>query len=155
MTSQAISVEQYLSELPSDRKEALGKLRDTILKNLPPGFEEQMNYGMVGYVVPHSLYPPGYHCDPKLPLPFAGLASQKNSINFYHTGLYINPSLLEWFLAEYPKHCAARLDMGKSCIRFKTEAHMPLKLIGQLIQKLSVEDYIKMYESGRQKAKGK
>jgi hypothetical protein len=105
-----------------------------------------MNYGMIGYVVPHSLYSAGYHCDPKLPLPFMGLAAQKNSINFYHMGLYADSTLLNWFLTERPKHTAMKLDMGKSCIRFKKYDLIPYVLIGELIDKMSVADCIKMYE---------
>jgi hypothetical protein len=148
MTSQASTPEQYIKELPADRKEPIMKLRETVLKNLPKGFKEVMSYGMLGYVVPHELYPAGYHCDPKLPLPFACIASQKNFIAFYHMGVYANPQLLKWFTAEYPKHSPAKLDMGKSCIRFKKPEHIPHKLIGELMKKISVNDWIKTYEQG-------
>lgn len=147
MTSKATTVDQYVKELPPDRKEAVSKLRDTILKKLPKGFKECMSYGMIGYVVPHDLYPEGYHCDPKLPLPFAALASQKNFIAFYHMGVYANPELLKWFVKEYPKHSEGKLDMGKSCIRFKKPEHIPYKLIGELMSKLTVKDWVKTYES--------
>jgi uncharacterized protein YdhG (YjbR/CyaY superfamily) len=147
MTSAAATVDQYMAELPDDRKEAMQKLREIILKNLPKGFTEEMNYGMPGYVVPHSLYPAGYHCDPKLPLPFMGLASQKNSINFYHMGIYANPDLLKWFTDEYPKHVKAKLDMGKSCLRFKKPELIPYELIGELVKKITVKDWIDCYES--------
>jgi Domain of unknown function (DU1801) len=146
MTSKATSPEQYINDLPADRKEAVVKLRDTVLKNLPKGFQEEMNYGMLGYVVPHSIYPAGYHCDPKLPLPFASIASQKNFIAFYHMGIYAMPEILKWFTAEYPKHSPAKLDMGKSCIRFKKPEHIPYKLIGELVKKISVKDWINVYE---------
>ena len=146
MTSEAKTPAQYIKELPADRKEAVAQLRDAVLKNLPGGFKEQMGYGMLGYVVPHTIYPPGYHCDPKLPLPFAGMASQKNFIAFYHMGIYAMPDLLKWFVAEYPKHSSARLDMGKSCIRWKKPEHIPVKLIGELIKKISVKDWINCYE---------
>ena len=146
MTSSAITPEQYIKELPADRKEPITKLRDTILKNLPKGFKETMSYGMLGYVVPHEIYPGGYHCDPKLPLPFANIASQKNFIAFYHMGVYAMPGLLKWFITEYPKHTPAKLDMGKSCLRFKKPEHIPYKLIGELIKKVSVKDWIKVYE---------
>ena len=146
MTSKATTPEQYIKELPADRKEAIIQLRNTILKNLPKGFKEEMSYGMLGYVVPHEIYPGGYHCDPKLPLPFANIASQKNFIAFYHMGMYARPDLLKWFTAEYPKHSPAKLDMGKSCIRFKKPEHIPYKLIGELIKKVSVKDWIKVYE---------
>lgn len=146
MTSKATTPEQYLKELPEDRKQAVNELRKTIVANLPKGFKEQMGYGMLGYVVPHELYPDGYHCDPKLPLPFTGLASQKHFIAFYHMGIYAMPELLKWFITEYPKHSKAKLDMGKSCIRFKKPADIPYKLIGELIKKVSVKDWIDTYE---------
>ena len=146
MTSEAKTPAEYIKELPADRKEAVKQLRDVVLKNLPDGFKEQMGYGMLGYSVPHKIYPPGYHCDPKLPLPFVGLASQKNFIAFYHMGIYAMPDLLKWFVAEYPKHSSAKLDMGKSCIRFKKPEHIPYKLIGELMKKVSVEKWIEVYE---------
>jgi uncharacterized protein YdhG (YjbR/CyaY superfamily) len=146
MTSQATTPEQYINELPADRKEAITQLRNTILKNLPKGFKETMSYGMLGYVVPHEIYPAGYHCDPKLPLPFANIASQKNFIAFYHMGVYAMPELLKWFTTEYVKQSPTKLDMGKSCIRFKKPEHIPYNLIGELIKKVSVKDWIKIYE---------
>jgi len=146
MTSGAKTPAEYIKELPADRKEAIAKLRDVVLKNLPDGFKEQMGYGMLGYVIPHTIYPPGYHCDPKLPLPFAGLASQKNFIAFYHMGIYAMPDLLKWFVAEYPKHSSAKLDMGKSCVRFKKPEYIPYKLIGELMKKVSVEKWVEGYE---------
>jgi len=147
MISKAATPEQYLKDLPADRKEPVMKLRETVLKNLPKGFKEVMGYGMLGYVVPHELYPQGYHCDPKQPLPFANIASQKNFIALYHMGLYMNPKLLKWFTEEYSKQSTTKLDMGKSCIRFKKPEHIPYKLIGELIKKISVDDWIKIYES--------
>jgi uncharacterized protein YdhG (YjbR/CyaY superfamily) len=147
MQIHADSPEHYIDQVPDDRKEAIRKLRETILDNLPEGFSEMLAYGMMGYAVPHSVYPPGYHCDPKQPLPFMGFASQKNSINFYHMGLYADPKLMEWFVAEYPKHSQARLDMGKSCVRFKKPEHIPYALIGELVRKVSVSDWIKTYET--------
>ena len=111
-----------------------------------------MGYGMIGYVVPHSIYPNGYHCKPEDPLPFAGFASQKNVISFYHMGIYADPKLLNWFVEEYPKHTDAKLDMGKSCIRFKNPEKIPFKLFGELMRKLSVEDWIAKYESAFKKA---
>lgn len=147
MRIEAANPEEYLSKLPEDRKDAILKLRKEILKNLPKGFQETINYGMIGYVVPHSIFPGGYHCDPKQPLPFANIASQKNFIAFYHMGIYANSKLLDWFLKEYPKHTEARLDMGKSCIRFKKPEQIPFKLFGELMSKLSVKDWIDIYES--------
>ena len=146
MQSKATTPEQYLSELPEDRKEAMLKLRNAIKENLPQGFEEVISYGMLGYVVPHSIYPSGYHCDPKLPLPFINLASQKNFIALYHMGIYANKNLESWFVSEYPKHVKTKLDMGKSCIRFKKMDDIPFDFIGELAAKLSVEDWISIYE---------
>ena len=146
MQSKATTPEQYLSELPEDRKEAMLRLRNAIKQNLPQGFEEVLSYGMLGYVVPHSIYPSGYHCDPKLPLPFINLASQKNFIALYHMGIYADKNLESWFVSEYPKHVKTKLDMGKSCIRFKKMDDIPFDFIGELAAKLSVEDWISIYE---------
>ena len=147
MTSDAKNPEEYINSLPEDRKVSIEKLRNVILKNLPKGFQEGMNYGMMGYYVPHSIYPKGYHCKPTDPLPFMGFASQKNSINFYHMGIYANAALYDWFVAEYPKYSTRKLDMGKSCIRFKKFEEIPFDLIGELVTKISVEDWIATYES--------
>lgn len=146
MTSNATSPEEYLEALPPDRRQAFTRLHTTILKNIPRGFKDVMSYGMIGYVVPHELYPGGYHCDPKLPLPFAAIASQKNYIAFYHMGIYAMPDLLQWFTTEYSKHSTAKLDMGKSCIRFKRPEHIPYRLIRELMKKITVEEWIKIYE---------
>lgn len=147
MQSKATSVEQYISELPDDRRPAIAQLREVIKNNLPAGFREEMSYGMIGYVVPHEIYPGGYHCNPDLPLPFMNLASQKNYIALYHSGIYADPSLLEWFKAEYGKRVAGKLDMGKSCIRFKKMQIIPFELIGELCKRMSVEEWINTYES--------
>ena len=147
MQSTATTVSAYLEEIPEERKDALKKLRETILKNIPKGFVEQMTYGMIGYVVPHSIYPNGYHCTPELPLPFISFASQKNFIAVYHMGIYANPELLNWFVTEYPKHSTQKLDMGKSCIRFKKANQIPFELIAELAQKMSVQEWITCYES--------
>lgn len=147
MTSAATSVQEYIASLPEDRRKAVGQLRDTIVNNIPEGFSEGMGYGMVGYAVPHSRYPAGYHCDPKQPLPFASIASQKNFISFYHMGLMAMPTLLQWFQDEYPKHSKTKLDMGKSCIRFKKPEHIPYALIGELMQKVTPDQWIAVYES--------
>jgi hypothetical protein len=146
MISEAKTPAQYIKELPADRKEAVSELRNVVLKNIPKGFKEVMSYGMLGYVVPHEIYPSGYHCDPKLPLPFVCIASQKNFIAFYHMGLYGNPKLLKWFVEEYPKHSKSKLDMGKSCVRFKKPEHIPHKLIGELMKKVTVKDWIECYK---------
>ena len=147
MQSQTKTAEDYLKEIPSERLEAFANLRNTILKNIPKGFEECMSYGMIGYVVPHKLYPAGYHCDPKIPLPFVSIASQKNFIALYHMGIYADADLLAWFVNEYPKHCKTKLDMGKSCIRFKKPDDIPFKLIGELLKKITVKDWIACYEA--------
>ena len=147
MKANGNTVQEILDNLPSDRAEPFRKLHDVIVKNLPKGFEAAMSYGGLGYVVPHSLYPAGYHCKPSEPLPFAGIASQKNSINLYHMGIYAQPSLLEWFVKEFPKHTAQKLYMGKSCIRFKKLEDIPYQLIGELMTKMTVEDWIEIYES--------
>ncbi len=153
MQSKATTVNDYLNEIPEDRKVGFNKLRDVILKNIPEGFQECMGYGMMGYSVPHAIYPNGYHCDPKMPLPFAGMASQKNFIAFYHMGIYADPELLEWFTSEFPKHSKKRLDMGKSCMRFKKPEDIPFELIGELMQKITVEKWINTYESVFKKSK--
>jgi uncharacterized protein YdhG (YjbR/CyaY superfamily) len=147
MTSKATTPDQYIAELPADRKEAVTELRKVISKNIPKGFREEMNYGMLGYVVPHTLYPAGYHCDPKMPLPFMNVASQKNFIALYHMGIYAQPALLKWFVEEFPKHSTKKLDMGKSCIRFKKPEDIPFKLIGELAKKMTVKDWVSLYES--------
>lgn len=147
MQSQSKTVEGYIKEVPSERLEAFTTLRNTILKNIPKGFEEGMGYGMIGYVVPHKIYPAGYHCDPKIPLPFVSIASQKNFIALYHMGIYANPELLAWFVGEYPKHCKTKLDMGKGCIRFKKPDDIPFKLIAELLKKITVKEWIAQYES--------
>jgi len=141
------SPEEYMAQLPDDRIQAIKKLREVIKNNLPKGFEETMSYGMIVYVVPHSIYPNGYHCDPKLPLPFLSIASQKNFIAVYHMGIYADKNLLSWFESEFPKHSKSKLDMGKSCIRFKKPDQIPYDLIGELSQKMSVEAWIKLYET--------
>ncbi len=146
MQSKATTVEEYITELPADRREAISKLREEIKKNLPKGFKEQMSYGMIGYVVPHSLYPPGYHCTPKLPLPFMNIASQKNFIAVYNMFVYGDPALYKWFVDEYAKTGAGKLDMGKSCIRFKNVSKIPYGLIGELAGKVTPQQWIDLYE---------
>ncbi len=146
MQSQAKTVEEYIQEVPEERREYFSKLRETILANIPAGFQETINYGMIGYVVPHSRYPAGYHCSPELPLPFVNIASQKNFIALYHMGLYAKPELINWFVNEYPKHSERKLDMGKSCIRFKKPDQIPFGLIGELMRKITVDEWISIYE---------
>jgi len=151
MQLKATSPKQYLEELPEDRKEPVSKLRQQILDNLPKGIEELMNYGMLGYVVPHSVYSDGYHCNPKDPLPFMNLASQKNFVAVYSMVLYSRKDLMDWFTSEYTKRCKYKLDMGKSCIRFKKMEDIPFDLIGELTAKVSTEEWIDIYESAFKK----
>ena len=147
MSSAADTVSDYLQQLPDDRREAFSRLRKVILENLPKGFSEQMSYGMIGYVVPHSGYPPGYHCDPKLPLPFLSIASQKNFVALYHMGMYADPKLLKWFTGEYGRQVKTKLDMGKSCVRFKKPDQIPFQLIGELAAKMTPAEWIAVYEA--------
>jgi uncharacterized protein YdhG (YjbR/CyaY superfamily) len=147
MQSKASTPDEYFDTLPEERQPAMKELRNVILKNLPKGFKECMSYGMVGYVVPHTLYPAGYHCDPKLPLPFMSVASQKNFIALYHMGIYSNPELLKWFMDEYDKQVKTKLDMGKGCVRFKKVTDIPYALIGELVKKMTPKEWIDSYES--------
>lgn len=151
MKYQANSPEDYIAQLAEDRKPVLEKLRKIISENLPKGFQEGMSYNMIGYFVPHSLYPSGYHCDPKLPLPFINIASQKNFVALYHSGIYAKKELFDWFVAEYPKHTRYKLDMGKSCVRFKKMHDIPYDLIAEFCKKLTVKEWIKIYESNIKK----
>ncbi len=147
MQSKAGTVKEYIDDLPEERKEAIKKLRKSILDNLPKGFTETMSYGMIGYVVPHSIYPSGYHCNPELPLPFMSIASQKHFIAVYHMGIYANKKLLDWFTVEYSKYSKTKLDIGKSCIRFKKPGEIPYELIGKLAGKITPDEWIKIYEA--------
>lgn len=146
MHYKADSPEEYIDQLPEERKLVITKLRTIISKNLPKGFEEQMSYGMLGFVVPHSIYPDGYYVDSKLPLPFINLASQKNFVALYHSGIYADSKLHDWFVAEYPKYVKTKLDMGKSCVRFKKMETIPYELIGELCTKMTPENWIALYE---------
>jgi hypothetical protein len=151
MKANGQTVEEILANVPVDRAEAFRHLHQVIVDNLPKGFEPAISYGGLGYVVPHSLYPDGYHCKPSEPLPFAGIASQKHSINLYHMGIYANPVLMKWFVDEFPKHSSQKLDMGKSCIRFKKWDLIPFDLIGELMQKMTVNEWIDLYENAFKK----
>ncbi len=151
MQIKANTPEEYIAQLPEDRKQAISKLRKIIRENLPEGFKEEMNYGMIGWVVPHSIYPDGYHTNPKDPLPFINLASQKNHIAVYHMGVYSDPKLLKWFTDEYPKHCKTKLDMGKSCIRFKKIENITYDLIGELVTKMGLDEWVEIYEANFKK----
>lgn len=146
MKIKADSPEDYINALPEERKIALSKMREVIRENLPEGFKEEINYGMIGYVVPHNIYPAGYHCDPKLPLPFINIASQKNFVALYHMGIYVNEDLLNWFTEEYSKFSNTKLDMGKSCIRFKKMDSIPYELIGNLASRISPQQWVEVYE---------
>ena len=152
MKIKANSISEYLDNIPQEGKAVMQELISTISKNLPNGFNEQLGYGMPAWVVPHTLYPDGYHCSPELPLPFISIASQKNFIALYHMGIYANPELLNWFVSEYPKHCSRKLDMGKSCIRFKKIEEIPFALIAELCAKMRPKDWIELYE-GKLKSK--
>lgn len=151
MQSKVKSVKEYISQLPVDRREAIEKIRQIVLDNLPEGFVEEMNYGMIGYVVPHSKYPDGYHCTPEQPLPFLNIASQKNHIAVYHMGMYAKPELLQWFTEKYPKHSKFKLDMGKSCVRFKKPERITYDLIAQLVSKMTVDEWVEIYEKNIKK----
>jgi len=146
MKSQATTIEEYMEQLPAERQKPMQDLRTTILENLPEGFEETISYGMIGYVVPHSVYPKGYHCTPKLPLPFISLGSQKNYIVMHHMGLYGDTQLLQWFQDEYARRVPTKLDMGKGCVRFKKPEQIPHDLIADLVGKITPEEWIRVYE---------
>ncbi|WP_108867482.1 DUF1801 domain-containing protein [Aquimarina aquimarini] len=147
MQYKAKTPDEYIDAIPEERKAPMSTLRKVIKDNLPKGFSEQISYGMIGYVIPHNIYPNGYHCDPKLPLPFMNIASQKNFIAIYHSGIYADPNLMKWFVTEYPKYVKTKLDMGKSCIRFKKIDTIPMKLIGELASKMTPKAWINLYES--------
>ena len=151
MTSEETTPEAYIAQLPEDRKAPITKLNNLIKKHMPKGLEAGMGYGMLAYYVPKSIYPAGYHCKPFPPLPFINLASQKNFIALYHSGMYTKKELYDWFVAEYPKHCKYKLDMGKSCVRFKKIDDIPYDLIEQLLGKMSVEEWITIYENALKK----
>lgn len=147
----AVSIEDYISKIPEERQEIFKKIFDTINDNLPKGFINNISYGMVGWAVPLETYPAGYHCTPGSPLPFMALASQKNFIAFYHMGMYAKPELLNWFVEEFPKHSKRKLDMGKSCVRFKKMDNIPVELLAEVSKKMTVEDWINTYESNFKK----
>ena len=152
MTSKATTVAQYLKELPEDRRSAITAIRETILKNLDKGFQENMQYGMIGYSVPHSIYPGGYHCDPKQPLPFAGIGSQKNGISIHLLCIYFDQELASWFKSEWIK-TGKKLDMGKGCVRVKSLDEIPLALLGKAIKKMKLKSFLAQYEALKPKKK--
>jgi hypothetical protein len=149
MQSKATTVEQYLAGLPDDRRRAIAAVREEILKNLDQDYKEGMQYGMIGYYVPHSVYPAGYHCDPRQPLPFAGLASQKNHMALYLMCVYGQGDHAKWFQQAWKK-TGKQLDMGKSCVRFKKLEDLALEVIGEAIRRVPAKKYIAVYESARQ-----
>lgn len=151
MQISSTSIEDYVSKLPEERQEVFKKLFDTINNNLPEGFEENISYGMIGWAVPLEKYPAGYHCTPGSPLPFISVASQKNFIAVYHMGIYAKPELLNWFTEEFPRHSKRKLDMGKSCIRFKKMDEIPFELIAELSKKMTVDEWISLYEANYKK----
>jgi len=153
MRSVATTPDKYIASLPQERRGIISEIRSTINKNLPKGFDEAMPYGMIGWVVPHSIYPPGYHVDPSKPLMMIALASQKNHIAIYHMGLYPGTKLHEWFVGEWPKHTSKKLDLGKSCLRFKKAEDIPLGLIGDLASRLTPKQWVDAYEQMRGGAK--
>ena len=147
MKIKANNIKEYLQNIPEERKEVFDKLMKTVRENIPKGFSEELSYGIPAWVVPHSLYPKGYHCSPELPLPFVSVASQKNFIALYHMGIYATPELLDWFMKEYPKHSKRKLNMGKSCVRFKKMDEIPFELIGDLMKKMNPKEWMEKYES--------
>lgn len=151
MQYQANTVDDYIAQLPEDRQAPVQKLRKIFQRHLPKGFEEGILYKMIGFYVPHSVYPDGYHCNPKDPLPFVNIASQKNFVALYHSGIYAKKELLDWFVSEYPKHCKYKLDMGKSCVRFKKMEDIPYKLIEELAGKMTTKEWIDIYEKAIKK----
>ena len=141
-----LTIESYINSLPKDRKASVHKIIEVVEENIPVGYAKIMNYSMPSFVIPHSIYPAGYHVTPDLPLPFIGVASLKNHIGLYHMGLYADSKLSDWFVKEYPKHCKSKLDMGKSCIRFKKMDDIPYELVAELSTKMTIQDWISIYE---------
>jgi hypothetical protein len=145
MQSKAATVNDYLAELPADRREAIQVVRAVILKNLDKTYEEGMQYGMIGYYVPHRVYPAGYHCDPKQPLPYVALASQKHYMSLYIGCVYGDNDYAKWFIAAWKK-TGKKLDMGKSCVRFKKVEDLALDVIAEAIRRTPAKKYIQFYE---------
>ena len=146
MTYHAATVDEYCAAIPEDRREPFGRLRRAVLENLPEGFEETISYRLPSYVVPHSIYPAGYHCKPEEPLPYISIASQKHFIAYYHGGIYSMPELAEWLRGEWARLGMGKLDMGKSCIRLKKIERIPCNLLGELASKITVDEWIAFYE---------
>lgn len=146
MANKYKDIDDYISNIPVERLPHFLKLKETIDANIPEGFHLCLSYNMLGYVVPHTVYPNGYHCDPKLPLPFISIANQKGFIALYHMGIYADKYLHDWFVSEYPNYSQYKLDMGKSCIRFKKVDHIPYTLIESLVKRMTVDNWIALYE---------
>lgn len=146
MQIQASNIAEYIAQIPEERRIYIQKLVDIISENLPKGFQQEMTYGMIGWNIPLETYPDGYHCTPNTPLPFINVASQKNFVAIYHSGIYADPKLLNWFVEEFPKHSKRKLDMGKSCIRFKKPEEIPFDLIAELAKKMAPKEWISLYE---------
>jgi uncharacterized protein YdhG (YjbR/CyaY superfamily) len=144
MQSTATTVDQYIADLPDKRRDAFTKLFSIIRQNIDPKFTEAVGYGMPGWDISKTVYPPGYHVNPALPVPFLGVASQKHYIALYHLGLYADQDLLKWFVDEYEK-TGEKLDMGKSCIRFKKMDKIPYQLIGELVSRMTLDEYLTLY----------
>ena len=151
MKYDAKTLEEYLAQLPEDRRIAITKLKEVVAQNLPEGFQERYSDGFIQFIVPHEIYPSGYHVTPSEPLPFIGIASQKHFIGFYHMGIYAFEDIKDWFVSEYPNHVKTKPDMGKSCIRLKKSDQIPYELIAQLCQKITVDMWIERYESNKKK----
>ena len=154
MQSQATSVAAYLKSLPEDRRQALEAVRKVVLAHLDKDFEEGMQYGMIGYYVPHRIYPAGYHCDPKQPLPYAALASQKAHMSIYLNCLYTSPEDTAWFQAAW-KAAGKKLDAGKSCVRFKKLEDLALDVIGEAVGRVTAKQFVARYEASRAEAPSK
>ena len=146
MKTETQDLKVYIDQLPEERKPGFEKLYNTIKDNLPQGFSEEFSYGMPSFVISLKDYPEGYHCAKDTALPFLSLANQKNFIALYHMGMYAKPEILEWFQNEFPKHSKKKLDMGKSCVRFKKSEDIPFELIGELAKKMTPNEWIEVYE---------
>lgn len=151
MDQAELDVAEFLANLPEDRRHAVAALRQAVRERLPKGFQETVAKGMLHWVVPHSTYPAGYHCNPADPLPFLSLANCKNSICLYHMGIYADPELHAWFASEYAQQVKTRLDMGKSCVRFKKPEQIPFALVGELASKITPAEWISRYEAAFKK----
>jgi hypothetical protein len=154
MQSKAATVAEYLASLPADRRDAVEAVRRVILKNIDKGFQETMQYGMIGYSVPHSVFPAGYHCDPRQPLPFAGLASQKQHMSLYIMGIYMDSPRRDWFIKAW-KDTGKKLDMGAACIRFKKIEDVPLDVVAEAFKRMSLKGYVEVYEANLAKSGSK